>query len=129
MTEPANKLTPAMNLYHHGTEKWSLSPNVVYQTALQDLRSKNFNDRLAGDRRECQEKGEFTEQCLKALPPRRHYGFAGKHVRKANNAAELLKLALEDREAGTMSGNVNTLALYDNTGVLAKAYTLACATA
>ena len=47
-------------------------------------------------------------------------------MHKAVDAAALLKLALEDRDAGRCSDAVNTLALYDNVDALAKAYALAC---
>ena len=62
----------------------------------------------------------------KQLPSVRRYGFLARHVRKAADATALLKLALEDQDAGRCSEAVNTLALYDNADALAKAYVLAC---
>ncbi len=121
----ANKLTPrreAVNLYHHGTVKWNLTPNAVYQAAVQDIRSHEFNVWLRGQRRRLNRSSPEYKQ----LPSRRRYGFLACHVRKADGAAALLKLALEDREAGRCSEAVNTLALYDNADALAEAYVLAC---
>ena len=121
----ANKLTPgreAVNLYHHGTVKWSLTPNAVYQAAVQDIRSHEFNAWLRGQRGRLNRGSPEYKQ----LPSSRRYGFLACHVRKAADAAALLKLALEDREAGRRSEAVNTLVLYDNADAQAKAYVLAC---
>ncbi len=121
----ANKLTPrreAVNLYHHGTVKWDLTPNAVYQAAVQDIRSREFNTWLRAERRRLKRGSpEYKE-----LPSRRRYGFLARHVKKAADAAEVLKLALEDPEAGRCSEAVNTLALYYNQDTLAAAYLLAC---
>ncbi len=121
----ANKLTPAreaMNLYHHGTVKWDLTPNAVFQAAVQDIRSREFNAWLRAERRRLKRDSPDYKQ----LPNLRRYGFLARHVKKAADAAEVLKLALEDQEAGRCSEAVNTLALYDNTDTLAAAYLLAC---
>ncbi len=121
----ANKLTPrrqAVNLYHHGTVKWNLTSNVVYQAAVQDIRNHEFNIWLRGQRGRLNRGSPEYKQ----LPSSRQYGFLACHVRKAADAAALLKLALEDQEAGRRSEAVNTLALYDNADALAKAYVLAC---
>ena len=121
----ANKLTPrreAVNLYRHGTVKWNLTPNTVYQAAVQDIRSHEFNVWLRGQRGRLNRGSPEYKQ----LPSSRRFGFLACHVRKAADAAALLKLALEDREAGRRSEAVNTLALYYNADALAKAYVLAC---
>ena len=119
------KLTPrreAMNLYHHGTVKWKLTPNTDHQAATQDIRNREFNAWLRGERRRLKRGSPQYKQ----LPSRRRYGFLTRHVLKAADAAEVLKLALEDQEAGRCAGEVNTLALYDNQDTLAAAYLLAC---
>ncbi len=121
----ANKLTPrreAMNLYHHGTVKWNLTPNAVYQAAAQDIKSHEFNVWLRGQRNRLNRDSPEYKQ----LPSARRYGFLACHVRKAADAAALLKLALDDQDAGRCSEAVNTLALYDNADALAAAYVLAC---
>ena len=121
----ANKLTPrreAVNLYHHGTVKWNLTSNVVYQAAVQDIRNHEFNIWLRGQRGRLNRGSPEYKQ----LPSSRQYGFLAYHIREAADAAALLKLALEDQEAGRRSESVNTLALYDNAEALAKAYVLAC---
>ena len=121
----ANKLTPgreAMNLYHHGTVQWKLTPNMVYQAAAQDIKSREFNAWLRVERRRLNRGSPEYKQ----LPSSRRYGFLARHVLKAADAAEVLKLALEDREAGRCAGEVNTLALYDNQDTMAAAYLLAC---
>ena len=121
----ANKLTPgreAMNLYHHGTVQWKLTPNMVYQAAAQDIRSREFNAWLRGERGRLKRGSPECRQ----LPSRRRYGFLVRHVEKAADTAALIKLALEDQEGGRHSAEVNTLALYDNTDTLAAAYLLAC---
>ena len=121
----ANKLTPrreAVNLYHHGTVKWNLTSNVVYQAAVQDIRNHEFNIWLRGQRGRLNRGSPEYKQ----LPSSRQYGFLACHIREAADAAALLKLALEDQEAGRRSESVNTLALYDNAEALAKAYVLAC---
>lgn len=129
--EIANKLTPqreAMNLYRHGTMKWNLTANVVYQTALLDLRSFEFNAWLRSERVRVEEKDGKDSLPYKNLPQSRRFGFLAKHIRKTQTPITLLKLALEDRDEGkARAKNVNTLALYDNVGVLAQAYTLAIA--
>ncbi len=121
----ANKLTPgreAMNLFHHGTVKWDLTPNAVYQAAVQDIRSREFNAWLRGERKRLKRGSPEYKQ----LPNNRRYGFLAHHVKKAADAAEILKLALGDQEAGRCSEAVNTVALYDHQHTLAAAYLLAC---
>ncbi len=121
----ANKLTPgreAMNLYRHGTVKWDLTPNAVYQAAVQDIRSREFNAWLHAERRRLKRGSPEYKQ----LPNLRRYGFLARHVKKAADAAEVLKLALGDQEAGRCSEAVNTVALYDHQDTLAAAYLLAC---
>ena len=124
-----SKLTPqreALSLYHHGTVKWNLTPNVVYQTAVRDLQSLDFNTWLRGERSRTRETHGKDNPAYKTLPPHRGYGFLAKHVRKATTPAALLELALDDRTEGLVRArNVNTLALYDNGDTLAKAYALA----
>ncbi len=123
------KLTPgreAMNLYRHGTVKWDLTPNAVYQAARQDIRNHGFNTWLREERERLNPNAPGYKQELKQLPKRRRYGFLARHVEKAADAAALIKLALEDQYAGRHSAEVNTLALYDNTDTLAAAYLLAC---
>ena len=126
----ANKLTPqreAVNLYHHGTLKWELTPNTIYQTAVRDLQSLEFNSWLRGERGRIKKKYGKNSPDYKNLPRSRGHGFLAKHVGKARTPATLLKLAPEEREEGKAHAkNVNTLALYDNAGALAKAYVLAC---
>jgi hypothetical protein len=122
--EVANKLTPAreaMNLYHHGTEKWALTPNIVLETAKQDLRSRAYNARLTIDEQDYETRGLPT----KGLGPRRKYGFSPVHVNRADTALELLEIALKDRAEGTTSQDVRTYALYDNVTVLTGALALA----
>ena len=122
-----NHLTPqreAMSLFRHGTVKWNLTPNTVYQTAVQDIKSREYNIWLRGQR---WGYSPASEQ-YKRLGRARKYGFLPKHINKAASAAALLKRALEDRNEGTHKAkNVNTLALYDNPVALSKAYTLAVA--
>ncbi len=121
----ANKLTPgreAINLFHHGTVKWNLTPNAVLQAAVQDIRSREFNTWLRAERRRLKRGSPPYKQ----LPNLRRYGFLARHVKKAADAAEILKLALGDQEAGRCSEAVNTLALYDHQDTLAAAYLLAC---
>jgi hypothetical protein len=123
------KLTPrreAMNLYHHGTVKWKLTPNTVHQAARQDIKSHEFNTWLREERERLNPDAPGYKQELKQLSKPRRYGFLARHVEKAADAAEVLKLALEDPEAGRCSEAVNTVALYDNPDALAKAYVLAC---
>ncbi len=123
------KLTPrreAINLYHHGTVKWKLTPNTVHQAARQDIKSHEFNTWLREERERLNPDAPGYKQQLKQLPKRRQYGFLARHVEKAADAAALIKLALEDQYAGRHSAEVNTLALYDNTDTLAAAYLLAC---
>ena len=123
------KLTPgreAMNLYRHGTVPWDLTPSAVHQAARQDIRSREFNDWLRDERGRLDPKKPGYKQQLKQMPKRRRYGFLAHHVEKAADAAALIKLALEDQGAGRCSGEVNTLALYDNEDTLAAAYLLAC---
>ena len=126
----ANKLTPqreAMSLFRHGTLKWKLTPNTVYQAAVRDLQSLEFNTWLRGERVRIKGKHGKDSPDYKGLPQSRGHGFLAKHVRKARTPATLLKLALEEREEGKdRAKNVNTLALYDNVDALAKAYVLAC---
>ncbi len=126
----ANKLTPqreALNLYRHGTLKWKLTPNVVYQTAVRDLESLEFNIWLRGECGRIKEKHGKNSPDYKNLPQSRGHGFLAKHVRKARTPAALLKFALEEHEEGlARAKNVNTLALYDDVDALAKAYVLAC---
>ena len=126
----ANKLTPqreAMNLYRHGTLKWKLTPNTVYQTAVRDLQSSEFNMWLRGERGRIKEKHGKDSPDYKNLPKSRGYGFLAKHVNKVASPAALLKRALEDYEEGlARAPNVNTLALYGDVDTLAKAYVLAC---
>ena len=125
----ANQLTPqreAINLYRHGTLKWNLTPNTVYQTAVRDLQSLEFNAWLRGERHRIKAKWDKDSPEYKALPMGRGYGFLAKHARKARTPATLLKFALEEREDGiARAKSVNTLALYDNVDVLAQAYNLA----
>ena len=125
-----NTLTPqreAINLYHHGTLKWKFTPNMVYQTAMRDLQNFEFNEWLRGERARMVEKYGKKGIDYKGLPGSRKYGFLAKHVRKARTPATLLKLALEERKEGkARAQNVNTLAIYDNTDTLEKAYALAC---
>ncbi len=116
----------AVNLYHHGTVKWDLTPSAVYQAARQDIRSHEFNTWLREERERLNPNAPGYKQQLKQLPKRRRYGFLSRHVEKAADAAEVLKLALEDQEAGRHSAEVNTLALYDTGDTLAAAYLLAC---
>ncbi len=116
----------AMNLYHHGTVPWHLTPNTVHQAARQDIRSREFNTWLREERERLNPNAPGYKQELKQLPKRRRYGFLAHHVEKAADAAALIKLALEDQYAGRHSAEVNTLALYDNTDTLAAAYLLAC---
>ena len=126
----ANKLTPqreAINLYRHGTLKWKLTPNVVYQTAVRDLQSWEFNTWLRGERGRIKEKYGKDSPEYKNLPQSRGHGFLAKHAGKASTSAALLKIALEDYEEGlARAKTVNTLALYDDVDALAKAYVLAC---
>jgi hypothetical protein len=116
----------AMNLYRHGTVKWELTPNAVYQAARQDIRSREFNTWLREERERLNPNAPGYKQELKQLPKRRRYGFLARHVEKAADAAEVLKLALGDQEAGRCSEAVNTVALYDHQNTLAAAYLLAC---
>ena len=116
----------AMNLYHHGTIKWDLTASAVHQAARQDIRSREFNDWLREKRERLNPKAPGYKQQLKQMPKRRRFGFLAHHVEKAADAAALIKLALEDQGAGRCSGEVNTLALYDNQDTLAAAYLLAC---
>ncbi len=123
------KLTPrreAMNLYHHGTVKWKLTPSAVYQAARQDIRSRKFNDWVRDEIKKLDPEKPGYKHQLKQMPKRRRYGFLAQHVEKAADAAEVLKLALDDPEAGRCSEAVNTVALYDNPDARAKAYVLAC---
>ena len=107
--------------------KWKLTPNVVYQTAVRDLQSLEFNTWLRGERGRIKEKYDKDSPDYKNLPQSRGYGFLAKHVRQARTPAALLKFALEDYEEGlARATNVNTLALYDDVDTLAKAYVLAC---
>ena len=116
----------AVNLYHHGTVPWNLTPNTVYQAARQDIRSREFNTWLREERERLDPKAPGYKHQLKQLPKLRRYGFLANHVKKAADAAEVLKLALEDQGAGRCSDAVNTVALYDNQDTLAAAYLLAC---
>ena len=124
----ANKLTPqreAINLYHHGTVKWDLTPNAVYQTAVRDLQSFEFNAWLRGERARYDKKSPD----YKNLPRSRGYGFSAQHVGKAQTPAMLLEFALQERKKGKAGAqNVNTLALYDDVDTLEKAYALALGT-
>ncbi len=124
-----NKLTPqreAMSLYHRGTLKGQLTAAAVYQTAVHDLQSLEFNTWLRGERARIKEKYDQDNPAYKNLPQSRGYGFLAKHVRKARTPAALLKFALDDREEGVIHArSVNTLALYDNADTLAKAHALA----
>ncbi len=109
-------------MFHHGTVKWDLTPNAVFQAAVQDIRSREFNAWLRAERRRLKRDSPDYKQ----LPNLRRYGFLARHVKKAADAAEVLKLALEDQEAGRCSEAVNTVALYDHQDTLAAAYLLAC---
>ncbi|KKN17947.1 hypothetical protein LCGC14_0960930 [marine sediment metagenome] len=126
-----NHLTPqreAMNLYRHSTMKWNLMPNAVYQTAVRDFQSLEFNTWLRGERAEIEEKHGKKSVQYKALPKIRRFGFLAEHIRKGRTPTGLLKTALEDRDEGiARAKNVNTLALYDNASALAQAYALAVA--
>ncbi len=128
-TKIMQTLTPqreAMNLYHHGTVKWKLTPNVVYQTAVRDLQSFEFNAWLRGERARIEAEYGKKSPDYKSLPRSRGYGFLAQHVRKARTPAMLLKHALEEHKEGkARAQNVNTLALYDDADTLEKAYTLA----
>ena len=64
------KLTPAreaMNLYHHGTVPWRLTPNAVYQAARQDIRSREFNDWLREQRERLNPEAPGYEQAFEDL--------------------------------------------------------------
>ncbi len=61
----------AMNLYHHGTVKWHLTPNTVHQAARQDIRSREFNTWLREERERLNPNALGYKQELKQLPKRR----------------------------------------------------------
>ena len=127
----ANKLTPqreAINLFTHGTLKWKLTPNAVFETAKRDLQSHEFNTWLRGERARIKRESDKNGLEYKRLPQSRKYGFLAKHVRKVRTPAALLKLALDERDEGPAGAvNVNTVALYDDVDTLTKAYVLAVA--
>ena len=126
----ANELTPqreAINLYRHGTLKWHLTPNAVFETAKRDLQSYEFNTWLRGERSRIKKAHGKDSPEYKNLPKSRGHEFLLKHVRKVRTPAALLKLALDDREEGlARAKNVNTLALYNDVDALAGAYRRAC---
>ena len=82
----ANKLTPqreAVNLYHHGTLKWELTPNTIYQTAVRDLQSLEFNSWLRGERGRIKKNMAKIAQITKTFPEAAGTAFlqnmSGKH--------------------------------------------------
>lgn len=89
-------------LHDHGTRAFDLKPGSIVSAALADLRNR--------DRKK---SGEVD----RAAP----YAFHRVHVRKAKTAAELLAVAIADRERGETSRKINTRRIYSDAETLAQA--------
>lgn len=89
-------------LNDHGTRAFELKPGSLISAAVADIRNR--------DRKQ-------TGEVEKAAP----YAFHRLHVRKAKSPAELLSLALKDRERGEKSRKLNTRRIYANSETLAQA--------
>ena len=88
----------------HGTKLMQLAPSSVLHAAERDLKLRNTRDE--------------TNQ---SAP----YAFHRLHVRKAERALDLLRLALADRERGVASGKRDTRVIYEDELVLLAALKLA----
>ena len=94
-----------MMMLIHGTKLMQLKPSSVLQTAENDLR---LRDRRKEDKEE-----------------RSYYAFHRVHVRKAERALDLIRLAIGDLERGRASGKRNTRIIYEDEAVLIEALKLA----
>jgi hypothetical protein len=89
-------------LDHHGTKLHQLKPGSIVTAALADLK-------LARKKRE----GEADR-----FAP---YSFHRRHVGKADDAIDLLRLALEERDIGIASRKRVTRVIYGDAGLIRMA--------
>jgi hypothetical protein len=90
-------------LDEHGTSLHELKPISIIDAAKADLRRRQGN------------RGTGRE----------HYAFHRLHVRKASDPAELLAVALRDRQRGLTSGKRWTRLIYGDEPLLQRALELA----
>jgi hypothetical protein len=96
-------------LDHHGTKLSALQPGSVVYAARADLRRYVY-------------KLEHKDADQRAP-----YAFHRLHVRAADTAADLIRLAIADRPRGVSSGKRNTRTIYSDEALLRGALELALA--
>ena len=131
MTEAANQLTPTrerISLFEHGTKAFEMPPGAIYHAAVTDIEHKTYNAGVYRQRATLRADGH--RKLASQIGPILKYAFLTRHVKEAETARDLLRLAVADREEGLADkGNMGRLHIYSDEGRLSEALKIAEAVA
>lgn len=110
-------------LREHGTKLFDLKPSMIVHGAQYDLRLKKLKHEYL--------PVEPTLVPIETAPQpiiqrMQMYLFHRKHVMKAKDAAQLIGLAIDDREIGRHSAKYHTRLIYEDDALLRVALAMAC---
>jgi len=112
----AVKMTPgreSVQLFHSGTVTFVISAANIVQAAESDMVAKEWNAVINSQRRDF--KGfPRGSAARKNIEKPRGYAFRAPHVRKARDAADLLRIAWNNRGDVPGGSDRNTLLLYSD---------------
>lgn len=115
------KLDEKLMMYHHGTLRWSSTPQVLYATARSDLTSYQSGHRIRAARERAKLEGASATHQGKVPKT----AFLTVHVNGAGRPSDVLRAALKGIADGQASKRVETLLLYQSEATLRDAIALA----